>query len=322
MRLYRDNFRHVRRSKKLYTYCAQVLNTLHNPVLLHETINLLNPQKGDQVVDGTLGLGGHAQTILERLGDQGHYYGFDLDEKNLEYARNRLKDFESKTTFFHSNFAHCHQRLQESGVDQVDKILLDLGLSSPHIDDPERGFSVKHLGPLDMRFDRSEGFTAADVVNRWPESDLKKIFYEYGEERYAPKIARMIVEKRKAQPFKTTADLVELLTEIMKNPRDKRRVATRIFQALRIEVNDELTVLQDTLDSLLDFLAPGGRMVVISYHSLEDRIVKHRFRNAAKAGAFKLLTKKPVTPSAQEIEINSRSASAKLRAIEKLSTNS
>ncbi len=274
------------------------------------------------MVDGTLGLGGHAQSILERLGDQGHYYGFDLDEKNLEYARNRLKNFELKTTFFHSNFAHCHYRLQESGVDRVDKILLDLGLSSPHIDDPERGFSVKHLGPLDMRFDRSTGFTAADVVNRWPESDLKKIFYEYGEERYAPKIARMIVEKRKAQPFKTTSDLVELLTEIMKNPRDKRRVATRIFQALRIEVNDELTVLQDTLDSLLDFLAPGGRMVVISYHSLEDRIVKHTFRNAAKEGPFQLLTKKPVTPSTQEIEINSRSGSAKLRAIEKLSTNS
>ena len=315
--LCRDNFAHVRRSKKLYTYCAQVLNTTHDPVLLHETINLLNPQPGNVVVDGTLGLGGHAQSLLERMAGAGRYYGFDLDKKNLESARDRLKKFDSQTIFFHSNFVHCQHRLQALGVTRVDKILLDLGLSSPHIDDAERGFSVKSEGPLDMRFDRSTGETAATIVNRWPEDDLKKIFYEYGEERYAPKIARMIVERRKVQPFEMTSDLIELIAEIMKNPRDKRQVATRIFQALRIAVNDELTVLQESLDSLLSLLAPGGRMVVISYHSLEDRMVKHTFRAAVQSEAFELLTKKPVTPSLEEIETNSRCRSAKLRAIAK-----
>jgi 16S rRNA (cytosine1402-N4)-methyltransferase len=294
------------------------LNTKHDPVLLHETINLLNLQPGDVVVDGTLGLGGHAQTILERIGSDGHYYGFDLDETNLKSAQNRLKPFESQTTFFHSNFVHCQHRLQEINVGSVDKILLDLGVSSPHFDDPERGFSIKENGPLDMRFDRSTGQTAADIVNRWPEEDLKQIFYEYGEERYAPKVARMIKERRKANPFKTTFDVTDMISEIMKNPKDKRQVSTRIFQALRIAVNDELDVLQEAIDTMLPLLKPGGRMVVISFHSLEDRIVKHTFRNAAKTGDFKLLTKKPITPSHEEIENNSRSRSSKLRGIERL----
>ena len=293
------------------------MNIKHDPVLLQATLDLLNPQPGDRVVDGTLGLGGHALKILELIGPKGHYYGFDLDEANLEVARKRLKKFDSQTTFFHENFAHCHHRFQELGIDQVDKILLDLGLSSPHIDDSSRGFSVQNDGPLDMRFNRFDGITAADVVNRWSEQDLKKIFYEYGEERYAPKIARMIVEQRKSHSFETTFDLVEMLTEIMKNPRDKRQVATRIFQALRIEVNDELSVLRKSLPAMLSLLAPGGRMAVISFHSLEDRIVKHTFRNLAKANEFKLLTKKPIIPSDSEIEKNPRSRSAKLRGIER-----
>jgi len=269
------------------------------------------------VIDGTLGLGGHAKVILERMAGDGTYYGFDLDEKNLEIARDRLKEFKLQTTFFHSNFVHCQHRLQELNKDQVDKILLDLGLSSPHIDDLERGFSIQQDGPLDMRFDRSTGKTAADIVNHWPEEALKRIFYEYGEERYAPKVARMIIERRKVQPFQFTSELVELIAEIMKNPRDKRQVATRIFQALRIAVNDELTLLQEALNSMLSLLASGGRLVVISYHSLEDRIVKHTFKEAAATGEFQLLTKRTIIPSDQEIEHNSRSRSAKLRAIQK-----
>lgn len=297
---------------------------MHYPVLLQETLAYLNPQPGDRVVDGTLGLGGHALEILKRIGPKGHYYGFDLDLDNLAIARSRLSDFSSQTTFFHSSFAHCHHRLQSGGVNQVDRILLDLGLSSPHVDQPERGFSYLTEGPLDMRFDRSSdrSQTAADVLNRASESELRRIFYEYGEERYAPKIARMVLERRKSQPFVTTTHVMDLLGELMKSPGDRRRMASRVFQALRIAVNDELQTLEQSLPLLLALLAPRGRMVVITFHSLEDRIVKHAFKSLAHhekgvTPAFHLLTKKPIEPSPEELISNSRSRSAKLRAIER-----
>lgn len=301
---------------------------VHHPVLLQETLDYLNLQPGDRVVDGTLGLGGHALEILNRIAPpkskiKGYYYGFDLDTDNLDFAKQRLSDFPSQTTFFHSNFAHCHHRLQSVGVDQVQRILLDLGLSSPHIDQPDRGFSFQQEGPLDMRFDRSDdSTTAADILNHASEHELRRILYEYGEERYAPKLARMILDQRKQQPFGTTQQVMSLLETLMKSPGDRRRMASRVFQALRIAVNDELSVLAQAIPSLLSLLAPGGRMVVISYHSLEDRIVKRAFKLAAhhEKGIdplFELLTKKPIEPSPQELLSNPRSRSAKLRAIEK-----
>lgn len=305
----------------------------HKPVLLAEILEILELKPGAQVVDGTLGLGGHSEAMLEQIGPSGHLYGFDLDQDNLTEAKQRLNGYEAQTTFLHDNFVHCHDRLKEMGTSQVDGILLDLGLSSPHIDEAERGFSVQNDGPLDMRFDRTSGETAADILNRWLEGDLKKIIYEYGEERYAPKIARLVVEHRKEQPFERTSEVVELIGTFMKTSSDQRKVATRVFQALRIAVNDELTVLKEAIPSLLDLLAPQGRLAIISYHSLEDRLVKQAFKGVAKScicppevmrcecsgkPSFQILTKKPITPSDSEIQDNPRSKSAKLRAIQKL----
>lgn len=306
----------------------------HTPVLLAETLEFLRPETGSTVVDGTLGLGGHARVILEKIGPSGHYYAFDLDEANLNEARHRLQDVSTQLTTFHDNFAHCHHRLHALGIQHVDRILLDLGLSSPHVDEADRGFSLQHDGPLDMRFDRSRGETAADLLNGLSEAELRLIFYRYGEEPYAPKLARLVVERRKTQPFERTGDLVELVGSILKSPQDQRRTATRLFQALRIAVNDELSGLESVLPHLLSLLAPGGRLVVLSYHSLEDRLVKQAFKLATRdcicppeilrcqcsgRPSYRLLTKKPVTPSPQEIQRNSRSRSAKLRAIERLS---
>ena len=306
----------------------------HKPVLLQETLTQLNLRKGEVVVDGTLGLGGHGKAILKAIGSAGKYYGFDLDIDNLTEAKKRLKEFSAQTNFFHDNFVHCHDRLHEEGIDQVDAILLDLGLSSPHIDDPSRGFSLQEDGPLDMRFDRqSNTLTAAQIVNTWPESDLKKIIYEYGEERYAPKIARLIVEQRKEKPFTVTSELVDLVGTIMKSSTDKRKVATRVFQALRIAVNQELEVREKVIPPLLSLLKSGGRLVIISYHSLEDRLVKRAFKKVARAcicppqvlqcecsgkTSFQILTKKPIVPFDSEIQENPRSRSAKLRAIKKI----
>lgn len=306
---------------------------LHKPVLLAETLSIFDLKLGAKVVDGTLGLGGHSKAMLEQIGPTGHLYGFDLDETNLAEAKKRLKDFSSQTTFFHDNFAHCHDRLQEVGTSSVDAILLDLGLSSPHIDKAERGFSVLQDGPLDMRYDQYSGEAASDLLDRLPESTIKQIIYEYGEERYAPKIARLIVEQRQEKSFERTSDLVELIGTIMKNPSDKRRVATRVFQALRIAVNEELEMLALAIPSAMSLLESGGRLAIISYHSLEDRLVKRAFKKAAQAcicppevmrcecsgeSSYKILTKKPITPLDTEIQDNPRSKSAKLRAIEKI----
>lgn len=306
----------------------------HQPVLLSETLTFLAPKSGDHILDGTLGLGGHAEAILPRILPGGHYYAFELDEINLNQARTRLKPFSRHITFFHDNFVHCQHRLHDIGVFKLDGILLDLGLSSPQLDDSKRGFSFQSEGPLDMRFDRMSGqSSAADLLNRLSEHELKRIFYNYGEEPYAPKLARLVLERRRQSPFETTLDLMDLIQSLFKSPGDQRKVAARVFQALRIAVNDELHVLETVLPSLLSLLSPGGRLVVLSYHSLEDRIVKNIFRQAvrlcicppealqctcSRISKFRLLTKKPVVPSSEEITHNPRSRSAKLRALEKI----
>ncbi len=318
--------------KKVIRYCAHILNKEHIPVLLNEVLESLQPEEGEVVVDGTLGLGGHAGEILKRIGAKGRLIGFDCDEEHLKIAKERLKEFSESTIFIQSNFAHLKSELLAQGIEQVDAILLDLGIASPHVDVPERGFSFIHDGPLDMRLDKSLKQTAEDIVNSWSVHELITIFREYGEEKYAPKIARAIDAYRKEERIVTTQQLADLvLAQVHK--RERIHPATRIFQALRIAVNRELDVLAEVIEQAIEVLAPGGRLAVISYHSLEDRIVKHRFKyhvkdcvcprevpicQCDKQQTIRIITKKPIVPTEEEIERNSRSRSAKMRVVEKL----
>lgn len=304
----------------------------HLPVLENEVVEFLKPKRGGTIVDCTLGLGGHALRIIPKLGKSGSYIGFDLDEKNLSEADRRLEKYGGQVTLVKRNFRYLSDELLKLGFDQVDGILLDLGLSSPHVDDPSRGFSFREEGELDMRYDRNSGKSAYDVVNHYSDEELIKIFREYGEERMARRIAGAIVEARKIAPLRTTKELSELIGSVVGG---KPRIdpSTRVFQALRIEVNDEIGALKDVLPQAFSHLKKGGRLVVISYHSLEDRIVKHFFKDESREcicskeipicvcnhkPTLKILTKKPLTPAPEEIERNRRARSAKLRAIEKL----
>lgn len=294
----------------------------------------LSLKKVEIVVDGTLGLGGHAEDILKAIGKEGKLIAFEQDERNLSSAREFLKKYESQIVYIHDNFCYLKNRLEEVGVQKVDAILLDLGLSSPHIDDETRGFSFLRSGPLDMRFDLRNKKTAEYVVNNYEEEKLVKIFFEYGEEKFASKIAREICRYRKSVPFTETTELADFISDIVPKKFVKRGIhpATKVFQALRIEVNDELNVLKDVLRQAKDVLKVGGRIVVISYHSLEDRIVKQFFKALERPEPseeekvyqtygepiFERLTKKPVTPGEEEISENIRSRSAKLRAYRKI----
>ena len=310
----------------------------HTPVLLSETIDLLNleanlpaGQAGKHVIDATLGLGGHSLEILERIGPKGKLMAFDQDERNLKEAKRRLKKYEKQVTFIHSNFEHLAEVATKHAF-QPDAILFDLGLSSPHIDDPERGFSFQKEGPLDMRFDTRQKLTAEKVVNRYSEKDLADIIFHYGEERRSRPIARAIVRARKEAPIKTTTDLAKIIGKTIRS-KGKIHPATRTFQALRIYVNRELEVLESALQQSLRLLKKGGRLVVISYHSLEDRMVKNFFRDQTRncicpkelpicqckfEKKLYILTRKPIIPDGIEVSRNPRSRSAKLRAAEKL----
>jgi 16S rRNA (cytosine1402-N4)-methyltransferase len=292
----------------------------HIPVLAQEVVQLLAPQRGGVFVDGTLGMGGHAELVLDagaQAGKPVRLIGFDQDAEALGFAKQRLGE---RAEYVHANFASLAEELTGLGVSQVDGILMDLGVSSYQIDTPERGFSFLSDGPLDMRMDPEAIGTAAALVNGLSEFHLANLIYEYGEERLSRRIARAIVQERKGDPIKTTRRLGELLYQ--QYPAKLRHVhphpATRTFQALRIAVNDELGVLERGLAAALELLAPGGILAVISFHSLEDRIVKHRFREAVADGGFELLTKKPIEAGEEEREVNSRSRSAKLRGIRKI----
>ncbi len=301
----------------------------HVSVLKNDVQKYLSLKDAEKVVDATLGLGGHSLDILEKVGKSGHLYAFEQDERNLEEAKKRLKDFDSQITYFHDNFRYLKTR-----ITGVDAILFDLGLSSPHIEDAARGFSFQNEGPLDMRFDPRAKLTAEIVLNTYAEDDLANIFFKYGEERMGRKVARKICEEREERPFKTTVQLREFLETFMFQKRGKKaHPATKIFQALRIEVNEELKVLEEVLEQAAEILNIGGRVVVISYHSLEDRIVKQFFKKLIQPPItdpqealyrnhgdpiFEALTKKPVVPTDEEIELNPRSRSAKLRAYKKL----
>jgi 16S rRNA (cytosine1402-N4)-methyltransferase len=285
----------------------------HVPVLLTECLELLAVKPGGSYVDGTLGLGGHAAEVLRRSAPDGRLLGVDKDAETLEAARAGLAEFGSRVRLVSADFRDVPELL---AGERPDGILLDLGMSSVQLDTAERGFSFQADGPLDMRMDRSRGDTAADVVNRTRETELADLIYRYGEERASRRIARAIVRARERSPLARTGELAEIVRRAAasRRPRPGLHPATRTFQALRIHVNRELEGLAPALESLAACLAPGGRLVVIAFHSLEDREVKQTFRGLATRG-YQVLTKKPVRPGAHEVRENPRSRSARLRAV-------
>ena len=293
----------------------------HVPVLLKEAIDFLAVRRGGTYIDATVGLGGHSLEIAKRLGAPGHLIGLDKDPAALGIARKRLtsvgvspanRDW-PEITLLHASFAEIGRRFPSA---VADGILADLGVSSLQFNDPARGFSFQAEGPLDMRMDPQAELTAEQVVNHLDERELADVIYEFGEERRSRRIARAIVRSR---PIRTTAQLAEIVSAAARPMKHGRiHPATRTFQALRIFVNRELDGLRKLLEAAPQLLKPGGRLVVISFHSLEDRIVKDAMREGAKLGQYKLLTKKPVTPSEEEIDRNARARSAKLRAAERI----
>ena len=306
----------------------------HASVLLQESIDALNIRPNGVYVDGTLGMGGHSEQIVQRL-TTGRLIAVDRDRSALERAGERLAPYADRITFIRGTFRDLPQLLRERGVDQVAGMLFDLGVSSPQLDEAERGFSYMADAPLDMRMDTSESLTAWFVVNKWPEEKLKKILYEFGEERYAPRIAAAIVQARAAAPIDTTGELVDVIRGAMPAAalREKQHPAKRSFQAIRIAVNDELASISEMMDAVPELLVPGGRLAVISFHSLEDRIVKNAI-TAKERGCtcprdfpvctcgfhqtLKSITRKPILPSERELSENPRSRSAKLRVAERI----
>ncbi|HHY60587.1 MAG TPA: 16S rRNA (cytosine(1402)-N(4))-methyltransferase RsmH [Clostridia bacterium] len=307
----------------------------HQPVMLREVLAYLAPREGKIIVDGTLGGAGHSAEILKQLGETGLLIGIDRDRDALAYAGGRLGQISSRYRLFASNYRHFDRCLAELGIEKVDGFLLDLGVSSYQLDEGERGFSYRQDALLDMRMDRTGDLTAEMVVNTWPEESLARIIWEYGEERWARRIARFIVAARQKAPIRTTGQLVDIIKKAIPAGarREGQHPAKRTFQAIRIAVNDELGALAETLNKVAQYLNPQGRVVVISFHSLEDRLVKQAFQTQAKGclcppdipvcrcgqvPQLKILTKKPVLPSQDEVEQNPRARSAKLRAAEKL----
>jgi len=284
----------------------------HVAVLPAEVLHFLAPAPGETIVDATVGAGGHARLIAERLGPTGRLIGLDRDETMLDLARPRLAD--SNVELLHANFDRLRDVLDELRIAAVDGVLADLGFCSDQMDAPERGLSFSQPGPLDMRLDPTRGEPASALLRRLNERDRADLIYQYGEERFSRRIARRIVEARRTRPLETTDELADLVRRCVPRPRGKRHAidpATRTFQALRIAVNDELGALERLLKQLPHCLKPGGRAVVISFHSLEDRLVKTAFRNRA---AWEVLTRKPVQASDEEVQANPRARSAKLRA--------
>jgi 16S rRNA (cytosine1402-N4)-methyltransferase len=307
----------------------------HHPVMVDRVVELLRPRQGGVYLDATLGLGGHAERLLEASGPDGRVIGVDRDPAALALARERLAWAGERLVTVAASFADLTAVAAAAGVDAVDGVLYDLGVSSLQLDEPARGFSYRHDAPLDMRMDPTGGITAAEVVNTYPRAELARILREYGEDRHAGRIARFIDEARRRRPVRTTGELVELVKAAV--PAAARRTgphpARRAFQALRIEVNRELDALSASLPQAVDLLAPGGRLVVLSYHSLEDRIVKRALNAAAgrddqaparlpvaapPPARVAILTRRPETPTAAEVAANPRAESAKLRAAEKL----
>ena len=307
----------------------------HIPVLFHEIMDIMAPQPGEVFVDCTLGGGGHSRGFLELMGDNGRLIGIDQDTNALKAAGANLAEFGDRVTYVHSTYNNLDEILNTYAPDGVDGILFDIGVSSHQLDEKDRGFSYMQDAPLDMRMNQSQKFSAWDVVNTYSEDELHRIIKEYGEERWAKRVAQFIVEFRKEKPVETTGELVDIIKRaIPKGAREEgSHPAKRTFQAIRIEVNDELGVLTRTISVAAKHLRKGGRLGIISFHSLEDRIVKEQFRYLAsdcicppelpfcqcdKVSEVKILTRKPVTATKEELEANSRSKSAKFRAVVKI----
>ena len=306
--------------------------TPHQPVLYNEIIHLLRPHRAGRYVDCTLGAGGHAWGILQACEPDGLLLGFDVDTYALQLARKHLESFSNRVTLVHSSFTNLSKELNAVGWHMVDGILLDLGISSMQLDIPERGFSFRKDALLDMRFDLRNPMRAIDLVNNLSEKELADLLYTFGEERRSRQVARAIVQSR---PLETTHQLASVVAKTTSSGRKRMHPATRTFQALRIAVNQELDALREVLPQAISSLNPKGRLAVISYHSLEDRIVKHYFRNESKdcicppkqpicdcghTASISIITKRPIRPQDGEIERNPRARSARLRVIEKLST--
>ena len=289
-------------------------NRSHVPVMVTEVLDWLSVQSTGIYLDGTIGLAGHATAIHSLLSPRGELFGFDLDEEALDIARSTFCASSPPVTLYHNSYADFPGILKSKGISQVNGILLDLGLSSMQMDSPERGFSYRSAGPLDMRFNSSNGLPASELIRITTESDLADIIYKYGEERRSRSIARAI---KKAPTMQTIADLTEAIRRVTP-PNHRNRSLARVFQALRIAVNGELDNLIKFLDHFSDSLIKGGRIVIISYHSLEDRLVKQTFRRLANECLYKILTKKPLRPAPAEVELNRRAKPAKLRVAERI----
>jgi 16S rRNA (cytosine1402-N4)-methyltransferase len=292
---------------------------VHQPVMLQEAISSLNLKPGLKVLDATIGGGGHSIPILERIQPGGLLIGLDADASAVTIAQDALKNFGASCILAHSNFRDLDKVLSQNNIGKLDAALFDIGVSSFQLDDASRGFSLQQEGSLDMRMDRDIATTAADIVNRLKEQELSEIIQKFGEERFSRRIAHSIVQARSEKPIETTAELKEIIHRSVGRFYRKQRIdaATRTFQAIRIVVNDELGALEEGVTKAIASLNPGGRICVISFHSLEDRIVKNIFRQQAAAGAVRIITKKPLRPSDAETVTNPRSRSAKLRVAEK-----
>lgn len=305
----------------------------HVSVLLNETISSLNLNENSVIVDATLGYGGHSSNILERI-SKGYLFAFDQDSEAIRHSTNRLNAIGTNFTIIKSNFVNMKEELAKCGVNQVDGIIFDLGVSSPQLDEDERGFSFHNDAKLDMRMDREQKLSAYEVVNNYSKEDLARIFFKYGEDKFSNNIAKKIVEYREKKPIETTLELVEIIkTAVPMKFRIDKHPARQIFQAIRIEVNHELDVIEPALNQALDLIKVGGRVCVITFHSLEDKIVKRVFKEKCEIDEkvkglpnipleyqsdFKLVTNKAIIPSDEELESNPRSRSSKLRVIERI----
>ena len=305
----------------------------HISVLLNESISSLNLKENSIVVDATLGYGGHSSNILDRI-NKGYLFAFDQDSEAIRYSTDRLKNIGTNFTIIKSNFVNMKKELEKLGVNHVDAVLFDLGVSSPQLDDKSRGFSFHEDAKLDMRMDKDQKLSAYEVVNNYSEKELTNIFYKYGEDKFSKNIARKIVEYRKAKKIESTLELVEIIKSAVPTKyRINKHPARQIFQAIRIEVNHELDVIEPALEQALSLLNVGGRVAVITFHSLEDRIVKNYFKKMTKIDEkvkgmpnipeeylpnYKLVINKAITPSEEEIKNNPRARSSKLRVIEKI----
>ena len=295
---------------------------LHIPVMLREVIDYLNPGPGKIIVDATLGTGGHSFEILKRITPGGKLIGIDRDEDSLAICRKRLSEFSSSCEFVHGNFVDLDQILEKLGIDKVDGIVFDLGISTYQLKDPERGFSFQQEGPLDMRLDKSSYISAYDLVNNLNESEISNMLWSFGEERWHNRIARLLVEERRNQPISTTTQLAALVMRAIpyRYRKGYYRIhpATRTFQAVRIAVNRELEILETAVKKAVAILGKKAKICVISFHSLEDRVIKHTFRALKADGLIDIVTAKPLTPAPSEVIANPSSRSSKFRVAERI----